>query len=107
MPVHSLVCSAYKGQVQSESLPSLQGMDSEQQTSKKCVSEEGGVSGGSAVKSLPAKAGGHRRLRLIPESGRSLEEEKATRSGILAWRIPWTEEPGGTAESWTQLGAQA
>ena len=23
-----------------------------------------------------------------------LEEEKATRSGVLAWRIPWTEEPG-------------
>ena len=25
----------------------------------------------------------------------SLEEEKATHSRILAWRIPWTEEPGG------------
>ena len=24
-----------------------------------------------------------------------LEEEMATHSGILAWRIPWTEEPGG------------
>ena len=23
-----------------------------------------------------------------------LEEEMATRSSILAWRIPWTEEPG-------------
>ena len=23
-----------------------------------------------------------------------LEKEMATRSGILAWRIPWTEEPG-------------
>ena len=23
-----------------------------------------------------------------------LEEEMATHSGILAWRIPWTEEPG-------------
>ena len=23
-----------------------------------------------------------------------LEEEKATHSSILAWRIPWTEEPG-------------
>ena len=22
-------------------------------------------------------------------------EEMATRSSILAWRIPWTEEPGG------------
>ena len=24
-----------------------------------------------------------------------LEEEMATHSIILAWRIPWTEEPGG------------
>ena len=32
---------------------------------------------------------------LIPGSGRSLEKEMATHSSILAWRIPWTEEPGG------------
>ena len=25
----------------------------------------------------------------------SLEEEMATHSSILAWRIPWIEEPGG------------
>ena len=24
-----------------------------------------------------------------------LEKEMATHSGILAWKIPWTEEPGG------------
>ena len=24
-----------------------------------------------------------------------LEEEMTTQSSILAWRIPWTEEPGG------------
>ena len=24
-----------------------------------------------------------------------LEEDKATHSSILAWKIPWTEEPGG------------
>ena len=24
-----------------------------------------------------------------------LEEDMATHSNILAWRIPWTEEPGG------------
>ena len=29
----------------------------------------------------------------IPESG--LEKEMATHSSILAWKIPWTEEPGG------------
>ena len=31
----------------------------------------------------------------IPASGRSLEEEMAAHSSFLAWRIPWTEEPGG------------
>ena len=25
----------------------------------------------------------------------SLEEEMATHSSILAWEIPWTEDPGG------------
>ena len=25
----------------------------------------------------------------------SLEKEMATHSSILAWEIPWTEEPGG------------
>ena len=24
-----------------------------------------------------------------------LEKEKATHSSVLAWRIPWTQEPGG------------
>ena len=28
-----------------------------------------------------------------------LEKEMATCSSILAWRIPWTEEPGGL-QSW-------
>ena len=32
---------------------------------------------------------------LIPESEDPLEEGMAIRSSILAWRIPWTEEPGG------------
>ena len=27
--------------------------------------------------------------------GDPLEEEMATPSSILAWEIPWTEEPGG------------
>ena len=27
--------------------------------------------------------------------GEDLEKEKATHSSILAWEIPWTEEPGG------------
>ena len=33
----------------------------------------------------------------IPSLGREdlREEDMATHSSILAWRIPWTEEPGG------------
>ena len=31
----------------------------------------------------------------IPGSGMSPEKSRATHSSILAWRIPWTEEPGG------------
>ena len=31
----------------------------------------------------------------IPGLGRSLEKGLTTYSNILAWRIPWTEEPGG------------
>ena len=32
---------------------------------------------------------------LIPGSGKSQEEGMATHSSVLAWRIPWTEDPGG------------
>ena len=46
------------------------------------------------VKNLPAKAGHVRDVDSIPGWGRSLEEGMATHSSILAWRIPWTEEPG-------------
>ena len=51
-----------------------------------------GFPGGSVVKNLTASAGD---MGLIPDPGRSpLEEDMATNSSILAWRIPWTEEPG-------------
>ena len=51
--------------------------------------------GSSVVKNPPANAGDTEDWGLIPGSGRSLEEEMATHSSILAWEIPWTEEPGG------------
>ena len=31
-----------------------------------------------------------------------LEEEMATHSSILAWRIPWSEEPGGLPSTGSQ-----
>ena len=46
------------------------------------------------VNNLPARAGNARDVGSIPESGRSLEEETATHSSILAREIPWTEELG-------------
>ena len=47
------------------------------------------------VKNLPACAGDIRDVGSIPRLGRSpLEERMATHYSILAWRIPWTEEPG-------------
>ena len=43
----------------------------------------------------------------VPSVGREdpLEEEMATHSSILAWRIPWTEESGGlwSTESQSQI----
>ena len=43
------------------------------------------------VKNLPAK-----QEMKVPSLGREdpLEEKKATHSSILAWKIPWAEEPG-------------
>ena len=43
------------------------------------------------VKNPPASAGA---TDSIPGLGRSLEKEIATHSSTLAWKIPWTEEPG-------------
>ena len=35
-----------------------------------------------------------------------LEKGLATHSSILAWRIPWTEEPGGLQSMWLQIVGQ-
>ena len=50
------------------------------------------------VKSSPANAGDVRNV------GREdpLEKGMATYSSILAWRIPWTEEPGGLQSDMTE-----
>ena len=56
------------------------------------------------VKNLPADAGD---VDEIPGLGRSLGVGSGNQSSILAWKIPWTEEPGGLQsvglqKSWTQ-----
>ena len=47
------------------------------------------------VKNLPANAGDIRGVGSIPGSERSTGGGMAAHPSILAWRIPWTEEPGG------------
>ena len=44
------------------------------------------------VKNLPAMQ--ETQVRSLGQED-PLEKEMATHSSILAWRIPWTEEPGG------------
>ena len=50
---------------------------------------------GLVVKNPPANAGDIRDTGLIPGSGRFPGEGHGNPTNILAWRIPWTEEPGG------------
>ena len=54
------------------------------------------------VKNLPAMQ--ETRVRSLGQED-SLEKGMATHSSILAWRIPWTEEPGGLqfigSQNWT------
>ena len=45
------------------------------------------------VNNLPANAGDIKRLEFDPWAGQVPDEGMATHSSILAWRIPWTEEP--------------
>ena len=51
------------------------------------------------VKNLPASAGD---VGSFPGLGRPPEKEMATHCSILAWRIPWTEEPGGVQSMGSQ-----
>ena len=53
---------------------------------------EHGFLGGSAVKNTPAMQ--ETRIGSLNWED-PLEEEMSTHSSILAWKIPWTEEPGG------------
>ena len=39
---------------------------------------------------------------VLPDSGRAPGGRHATHSSILAWRIPWTEKPGGLQSTGSQ-----
>ena len=53
--------------------------------------QRGCFPGAPAVKNPPAT---RETWRPLPGQEDPLEEEMATYSSILAWEIPWTEEPG-------------
>ena len=67
-----------------------------------------GFPDGSAGKESACNAGDTEDTSLIPGSEGPLEKEMATHCSILAWEIPWAEEPGvlqsmGSQQSQTQL----
>ena len=62
---------------------------------------KGGFPGGAGGKELAYQCRRRKRRGFNPWSGRS-SGSMATYSGILAWEIPWTEEPG---ELWI-IGSQ-
>ena len=59
------------------------------------------------VKDLPAmQETGVQFLGPIPGVGRSPGEGNATYSRILAWKIPWGEDPGGSPGVQESMGSQ-
>ena len=50
------------------------------------------------IKNLPALQ--ETRVQSVGQE-EPLEKEMATYSIILAWRIPWAEEPGGLQSTWS------
>ena len=53
-----------------------------------------GFPGGSVVKNLPANARDMGSIQCLGQED-PLEKEMATHSSILAWEIPWADEPVG------------
>ena len=70
------------------------GLSDSAQHTQQCLNRAS--QGALVVKNLPTNAG-EERDKQIQSLGWDdpLEKEMATHSSILAWRIPWTEEPGG------------
>ena len=52
-----------------------------------------GFPGDTVTNNPPPNAGDARDMDLIPGSGRYPEAGNGNCSNILAWKIPWTEEP--------------
>ena len=61
-----------------------------------------GFPGGTSGKEPACQCRTHKRRAQSLGWEDPLEEGMATPSGILAWRIPWTEEPGGLQSAGSQ-----
>ena len=64
------------------------------------------VHDGSVGKAAACRGGHTGDVGSIPGSGGPLEEEMAVHSRILAWRSPWTEQPGGLQSKGSQRVGQ-
>ena len=65
-----------------------------------------GFPGGTVVKNPPVSAGDARdRVQSLGWED-TLEQEVATYFSILAWKIPWTEEPGQLQSMGSQIVRQ-
>ena len=66
---------------------------------------------GAGVRDIPTNTGDTRDVGWSLGREDPLEEEMATHSSILAWRVPWTEESGGLwstgSQSQTQLSTRS
>ena len=70
-----------------------------QRCSEVCVSVSSSVKG---ALGFPAGSVGKNPPLMQDSSGRSPAERMAAHPSLLAWRIPWTEEPGGLQSMETQ-----
>ena len=57
------------------------------------------------IKNPPANAGDIEDTGLVPGQEDPLEKGMVTHSSILAYRIPWTEQPGGLQSMGSQRWA--
>ena len=76
----------------------MPGMDAVDENNCSCnvpIGFHHGFPGGSVVKNLPANAGYARDVVQSLGWDDTLEKEIVTHCSTLAWKIPWTEEPGG------------
>ena len=90
MATHSSVLAwRIPGMVEPDGLPS---MESHSQTRLKRLSSSSSSSSG---KEPACQCRRHKRRGQALDREDPLEEEMVNHSSILAWRIPWTEEPGG------------